>query len=188
MLSETLQDRAALYVAGAMTAPERENFELVLEFHDGLQRHVDSLLKVGTAILLAQRESHPTPPRELKERLLSALDSRPRVTEPLPMVVADPAGRVQQVNAAFTAMCGYTQQELQGRKPGHLLQGPETDPNAVQRIREALQAKQACRETLINYHKNGTPYRVEVAITPILDDGGELLWFVAKERKLEILA
>jgi PAS domain S-box-containing protein len=188
MLSETLQDRAALYVAGAMTAPERENFELVLEFHDGLQTHVASLLKVGTAMLLARREKHPAPPSELKQRLLSALDSRPRLTEPEPMVVADPAGRVQRVNAAFTAMCGYTLEELQGRKPGHLLQGPETDQSVVQRIRESLQAKQACRESLINYHKDGTRYRVQVAITPILDDGGELLWFVAKERKLEMIA
>jgi PAS domain S-box-containing protein len=90
------------------------------------------------------------------------------------------------VNAAFTAMCGYTQEELQGRKPGHLLQGPETDPAAVQRIRAALAARQACRETLVNYHKDGTRYRVQVAITPILDDGGDPLWFVAKERKLAV--
>jgi hypothetical protein len=39
MLSELLQDRAALYVSGAMPAPERENFELVLDFHDELRAH-----------------------------------------------------------------------------------------------------------------------------------------------------
>ena len=43
MLAEVLQDRAALYVAGAMTAPERENFELILEFHQPLQSYVAGL-------------------------------------------------------------------------------------------------------------------------------------------------
>jgi PAS domain S-box-containing protein len=184
MLSETLQDRAALYASGAMTAEERDSFELLLEFNRGLQDHVAELLHVGTAVLLARRERHAPPPRELKQRLLSAIDTHPRITEPEPMVLADAAGRVERVNAAFTAMCGYTQEELQGRKPGHLLQGPDTDPEAVRRIRTALEARQACRETLINYHKNGTRYRVQVAIAPILDDEGKPLWFVAKERKL----
>jgi PAS domain S-box-containing protein len=185
MLSELLQDRAALYVAGAMTAPERENFELLLEFHEGLQAHVEELVQVGTALLRARRGPATTPPHGLKQRLLAALDSRPRLTEPEALVVADAEGRVQRVNAAFTALCGYTQEELQGRKPGHVLQGPETDPGAVQRIRESLEARRACRETLVNYHKDGSTYRVLVAITPILDDGGQPLWFVAKERKVE---
>ena len=51
MLSELLQDRASLYVSGAMTAPERENFELILEFHDELRRMVAGLEEVGTAVV-----------------------------------------------------------------------------------------------------------------------------------------
>ena len=186
MLSELLQDRAALYVAGAMTASERENFELVLEFHEALQAHMAGLQKVGTALMMSRAPSLQRPPAELKHRILGALDAHPRPTEPDAVVVAGPDGRVQQVNPAFTAMCGYSPEELQGRKPGHLLQGPDTDPAAVQRIRESLRDKRACRETLVNYHKDGTRYQVDVAITPILDDAGQPLWFVAKERKLAV--
>ena len=40
MLSEFLQDQAALYAAGTMTAAEREQFELVLEFHEELREFV----------------------------------------------------------------------------------------------------------------------------------------------------
>jgi hypothetical protein len=36
----------------------------------------------------------------------------------------------------------------------------------------------------VNYHKDGTPYRADVRIMPILDNAGQTLWFVAKERKL----
>ena len=74
--------------------------------------------------------------------------------------------------------------ELKGHKPGHVLQGPETDRVAVGRIRTALRERQSCRETVVNYHKDGSNYRAEVNIMPILDDAGEPLWFVARERKL----
>ena len=113
MLSELLQDRAALYVSGALAAPERENFELILEFHQELQSHVAALLQVGTAVVM----SHPTPaaalpPAELKTRLLGALDAHPRQTEPDGVVVTDTGGLVQWVSPPFTAMCGYSLEEI----------------------------------------------------------------------------
>ena len=184
MLSELLQDRAALYVSGAMTGPERENFELILEFHEELRLHLAGLEAVATAVEMAHLPAAAAPPAALKSRILAALDAHPRPTEPDGFVVTDPGGHVEWVNPAFTAMCGFALDELKGRKPGHALQGPDTDPGAVQRIRAAVQARRPCRETLVNYHKDGSPYRVSVAITPILDDDAQPLWFVAQERKL----
>jgi PAS domain S-box-containing protein len=98
--------------------------------------------------------------------------------------VTDAEGRVEWVNAAFTAMCGHDLTEIKGHKPGRVLQGPETDAAAVARIRAALAAHEPCHETLVNYHKDGSPYRVDVRINPILDEDGAPLQFVARERKL----
>jgi PAS domain S-box-containing protein len=81
-------------------------------------------------------------------------------------------------------MCGYSLEELKGHKPGRVLQGPQTDPSAVERIRNALGSRQSCRETLTNYHKDGTRYLADIRIAPILDDDGRPLWFVARERKV----
>ncbi len=184
MLSELLQDRAALYVAGLMTAAERDNFELVLEFHHELQAQVAGLLEVGTAVLTSRLRSEARPPAALKDRILGALAIQARPAEPEGLVVAGASGLVEWVNPAFSAMCGYDLEEVKGRKPGRLLQGAETDLRAVQRIREAVRDRRPCRETLANYHKNGDLYHVDIAITPILDDDGQPLWFVAKERKL----
>jgi PAS domain S-box-containing protein len=185
MLSELLQDRAALYVAGAMTAPERENFELILEFHDELRTHVAELESTAVSVWTAHLDTAATTlPAGLKTKLLAALDAHPQPTEPDAVVVADPAGRIEWINPAFTTLCGYSLDELRGRKPGHLLQGVDTDPATVQRIRESLCEKRPCRETLTNYHKDGSPYRVSVAITPILDDEQHPLWFIARERKV----
>lgn len=187
MLTELLHDRAALYVAGAMTTAERDTFELLLEFHSELRAHVAELQEIGTAVVMSQLRPAATPPAALRNRILAALDSRPRQIGPDPMVVTNPAGLVEWINPAFTALCGHEFPAIQGRKPGHLLQGPETDPEAVNRIRTAVHERRPCREQLINYHKDGTRYLVEVAITPVLDDDGQPLWFVAKERKLALV-
>ncbi len=73
MLNELLQDRAALYVSGAMTAREREDFELILEFHEELRHFVAESLDVGSAILLAGVPADSrAPSAQLKSNILSA--------------------------------------------------------------------------------------------------------------------
>ena len=182
MLTELLQDRAERYVSGGMTESERGSFEVVLGFHQELRAEVSGLQDVVTTVVMAAVPL-VAPPRDLKARLFGALAGLPAV-EPEGWVATGPDGLVEWVNPAFMAMCGYSLAELKGRKPGHLLQGPDTDAAAVERIRDALRARCTCRETLVNYHKDGTRYRVEVSIDPILDDAGQPLWFVARERKL----
>lgn len=186
MLSEFLLNRAALYVAGAMTAPEREGFELFLEYDAELRMHVSGLQEAGAALSLLWRMPRAALPGGLKARLLRSLDAHPRQLEPDAVVVANPEGRVEWVNPAFTTMCGHTLAEMRGCKPGHILRGPETPREPVERINESLRERRSCRERLLNYHKDGSLYRVEVAITPILDDDGRPLWFVARERKLVV--
>jgi PAS domain S-box-containing protein len=179
------EDRAALYVSGAMTARERENFNLILEFHEELRIRVARLREAMSELAFASAPPAPMPSEELKARILASLDVTPHKTEPEALVVTNPAGRVVWISPAFTDMCGFTLNELKGRKPGHLLQGEATDLSTVERIRVALRQKRPCRETLVNYHKDGSDYVVDIRIVPILDDHGEPLWFIAKERKLQ---
>lgn len=188
MLVEVLQDRAALYVSGAMSAPERDNFELILEFHAELRAHVAELQNATTAWTIAEVPPTVAAPAGLMSRILGTLDTQPVPPPPEAVVVTDPAGLIEWVNPAFTAMCGYTLGELRGRKPGALLQGTRTDPAAVDRIRQSVRERRACHETLINYHKDGSPYSVDIQIAPVLDDDQGPLWFVARERKLALSA
>jgi methyl-accepting chemotaxis protein len=81
-------------------------------------------------------------------------------------------------------MCGYAFEELRGRNLGPILQGPKTDRETAARMRSAVYEYRPCRETILNYHKNGTPYWADVAITPILDDADQLLWLIAREREV----
>ena len=185
MITEFFQNQAALYASGAMNAWEREQFEIVIESNDELRDCVIGLSEVGAALTLAtQWAMVGEMPTGLKARITSVADGRPQQTASDGMVMTGPDGLVQWVNPAFSEMCGYSLEELRGKKLGPILQGADTDRETAARMRREVHALRPCRETILNYHKSGTPYWVDVAIAPIVDDAGELLCLVARERAM----
>jgi PAS domain S-box-containing protein len=185
MIDEFLQERAALYVSGAMSPEEREQFELVLEFHDELREFSVGLREVGVALTLAAlRAGDNEPSPVLKTRILGMVRDRPQQVASDSLVVSGPDGLVEWINPAFSAMCGYTLEELRGKRLGPILQGEKTDRETADRLRRAVHECRPCREAILNYRKNGQPYWVEIAITPILDGVGQPFWLIAREREL----
>jgi PAS domain S-box-containing protein len=185
MIDEFLQERATLYVSGDMSPQEREEFELMLEFHDELREFAGRLAEVGVAVTLAAlRPAEVGPSPRLKGRILGMLGDRRQQVFSDGLVVTGPDGLVQWINPAFTAMCGYTLEELRGKRLGPILQGEKTDRETAVRMRQAVHECRPCRETILNYRKNGEPYWVEIEITPILDGVGQPFRLVAREREL----
>lgn len=58
------------------------------------------------------------------------------------------------------------------------LQGADTDPDDVAKIREALQTGQTYCGRLLNYKKDGTPFWNLLTIAPIKDHDGRVLKFI----------
>jgi len=81
------------------------------------------------------------------------------------------------VNENFTELTGYSAEESIGQNC-RFLQGPNTDPETVQHIREALKKQQSIKTEILNYTKNGQKFWNELNIDPIFDDSGECLFFV----------
>ena len=81
------------------------------------------------------------------------------------------------VNPAFERTTGYSREEVQGRNC-RFLQGPDTDPDAVEAVREALRSREHRTITLLNYRKDGSAFWNELAISPVFDATGELTHFV----------
>jgi hypothetical protein len=81
------------------------------------------------------------------------------------------------VNENFTELTGYSVEESIGQNC-RFLQGPNTDPETVQHIREALKKQQSIKTEILNYTKNGQKFWNELNIDPIFDDSGECLFFV----------
>lgn len=108
-----------------------------------------------------------------------------RISEEPARVRTDAQGHVIQINPAFSGLCGYTFEEIRGRKPGSLLQGPETTTESVLALRNAIRSRQVCSVEMVNYHKNQTTYRVQIDLAPQFNLLGELEGFEAVEHKLD---
>lgn len=89
--------------------------------------------------------------------------------------------RIVYGNKAIEKITGYPLEELLGQSPG-MLQGPLTNKEEVDRMNAAILNHQSVETEIINYHKNGEPYYVNISIVPIRNKDGEVSHFVALER------
>jgi PAS domain S-box-containing protein len=95
------------------------------------------------------------------------------------VIITDAAGRIEWVNKGFSVLTEWQLEEVRGRYPGELLQGPETDPAVVERIRAQVAAHAAVDEEIVNYSKSGRIYWVRLDIQPVLDASGRVTHYVA---------
>ncbi len=105
------------------------------------------------------------------------------------VILTDIQRRVTWANAANERVTGYTLAELRGRSPGAVLQCEASDPQVVQRMREALDAGLPFNGDLINRSKKGRLYWLNIDIQPIVDAGRRPVGFIGinadvTERKL----
>lgn len=100
------------------------------------------------------------------------------------VVITDAQGRMLWANEGFTRLTGYAQEEALGRPPGKLLQGPDSDPEAVRQMREGIESKRGFDVQLVNYHKTGRKYWIEMEARPILDESGRLQRFIAVQTEI----
>jgi PAS domain S-box-containing protein len=89
------------------------------------------------------------------------------------------------VNPSFERTTGYSREESLGRNC-RFLQGPDTDPADVQRIRDALEQERSITTTLLNYRKDGTAFWNELSLSPVYDAQGGLTHFVGIQADVTV--
>lgn len=80
-------------------------------------------------------------------------------------------------NRAFERMTGFETSEILGRNC-RFLQGPETDPLGVARVREAIRTETASTFLLLNYRKDGSRFWNRFQLSPVHDEIGGLSAFL----------
>lgn len=120
-----------------------------------------------------------------EQQLQQKVDELTSMTEilqraPFGIAIADaraPGEPLVYVNHAFEQMTGYHADEVLGHNCRQL-QGPDSSPEAIQRIRDAIAQRRASEIEILNYRKDGSTFWNRFLIFPSHDSQGQLLHFV----------
>ncbi|MEY2695887.1 MAG: hypothetical protein RL333_25 [Pseudomonadota bacterium] len=80
-------------------------------------------------------------------------------------------------NKAFSDLTGYGPEDIIG-KNCRFLQGADKGQAEVARLRESIKKHEPVSVTLRNYKKDGTLFHNHLAVTPLFDNKGELLYYL----------
>lgn len=94
---------------------------------------------------------------------------------------SDEGPHVVVCNQSFLNMTGYEFDEIVGRNL-RILQGPDTDPEVLARLRDALARNVYFEGQTVNYRKDGTPYIVRWSISPVRDESGRVTHYASVQQ------
>jgi PAS domain S-box-containing protein len=118
---------------------------------------------------------------EVNEKLLETIGLSPIAT-----VVSNPRladNPLEVANAAFCDLTGYSESEVVGRNC-RFLAGEATEPWVTDQIRAAIGSRRPVLVDILNYRRDGTPFRNGVLVTPLFDDDGQVAWFLGSQVEL----
>lgn len=116
-----------------------------------------------------------------EERLLDSVGFSPIAT-----VLSNPRkpdNPLEVANQAFCELTGYPEHEIVGRNC-RFLSGAATEPWLSERIREGVRSRKPVLVDILNYKRDGTPFRNAVLVTPLFGTDGELEWFLGSQVEL----
>lgn len=106
---------------------------------------------------------------------------------PIPSVISDPRlpdNPIVACNAAFCDLTGYPADEVVGRNC-RFLSGPATEPWLTEQIRRGVREHRPVLVEILNYKRNGQPFRNAVLVAPIYDEQDALLYFLGSQVEID---
>jgi len=95
-----------------------------------------------------------------------------------------PDNPIVDCNQAFLTLTGYARGEIIGRNC-RFLSGPDTEPWLQEAIRAGVRAHQPVIVDILNYRKDGTPFRNALMIAPIFGADGLPDYFLGSQMAVE---
>jgi PAS domain S-box-containing protein len=105
---------------------------------------------------------------------------------PIATVISNPRhadNPLEAANPAFCSLTGYSESEIVGRNC-RFLAGELTEPWLTDRIRQAIGSRRPVLVDILNYRRDGSPFRNAVLVSPLFDDEGDLAWFLGSQVAL----
>jgi PAS domain S-box-containing protein len=113
-----------------------------------------------------------------QRRLVAAIEQAGEM-----IVITDPAGTIQYVNAAFERVTGYARDEALGRNP-RILKSGRHDQAFYQELWRTITAGRVWQGRFVNRRKDGTLYDEQAVLAPVRDAQGRIMNFVAVKRDI----
>lgn len=105
---------------------------------------------------------------------------------PIATVITDPSkpdNPIEIANEAFCTLTGYAEREVVGRN-ARFLAGKQTEPWITEQARTAIRNRRSIFVDILNYRRDGTPFRNGMMIAPLFNDDGELAFFFGSQLDL----
>jgi len=142
----------------------------------------DRVARLGLAVEHAVEQKRLREQRKVAEQQLriqsSALEAAANA-----ILITDRQGKIVSANTAFCIMSGYALEEIMGQNPRFLKSG-EHNADFYRQLWQTVTAGEVWRGEITNRRKDGTTYLVELTITPVRADGGEITHFIAVEQDI----
>lgn len=107
-------------------------------------------------------------------------------TSPIAAVISDPRlpdNPIVECNDAFIALTGYGADEIIGHNC-RFLTGPETEPELSEKLRASIRERRPVLVEILNYKKDGSPFRNAVLVAPIFGSEGRLEYFLGSQMEV----
>jgi PAS domain S-box-containing protein len=98
------------------------------------------------------------------------------------VVITDLNLKIVFASNKIKTMTGYMESEILGKTP-KMFQGPETCPDDLDEIRNAIKSRVPFVKTIKNYKKNGHIYNCKIDGFPVYTSKGTVTHFIAFEKK-----
>ncbi|TKD52336.1 PAS domain-containing protein [Sphingomonas baiyangensis] len=105
---------------------------------------------------------------------------------PIASVISNPRiddNPIVACNEAFCELTGYPVDEVVGRNC-RFLAGEGTEPWLTEEIRTGVRERRSVLVEILNYKRDGTPFRNAVVVAPMFGEDGELQYFLGSQLEL----
>ncbi|NLX18179.1 MAG: PAS domain S-box protein [Desulfobulbus sp.] len=99
------------------------------------------------------------------------------------VVITDIDGSIVYANPAFSKVTGYTREEVLGKNP-RVLKSGEHDEAFYQELWRVISSGNTWNGRMVNRKKDGTLYTEEATISPIINQQGHIVNYVAIKRDI----
>ena len=136
----------------------------------------DRLERLGQAVRIALERKHSEEFLQMQSMALNAAANA--------IIITDVTGAIEWANLAFCALTGYTVDEAVGKNLRDLMKSGQHPPEFFAQMWDTITKGKAWHGEVINRRKNGSLYTEDLTITPLRNQEGQVVRFIAIKQDI----